>query len=32
MKSNRPLEIALDMAIDHIARHMASQRSPSKKH
>ena len=32
MKSNRPLEIALDMAIDHIARHTASQRSPGKKH
>ncbi len=32
-RTSRPLEIAIDMAIDHIARHMnsASQRSPRKK-
>lgn len=32
-QTNRPLEIAIDMAIDHIARHMssASQRSPRKR-
>lgn len=33
-QSSRPLEIAIDMAIDHIARHMssASQRPPRKRH
>jgi TetR/AcrR family transcriptional repressor of nem operon len=32
-QTSRPLEIAIDMAIDHIARHMssASQRSPRKR-
>jgi TetR/AcrR family transcriptional repressor of nem operon len=32
-QTSRPLEIAIDMAIDHIARHMssASRRSPRKK-
>ena len=30
-QSGRPLEIALDMAIDHVARHMTARRGSSRK-